>query len=432
MTDMSPWSKNFLSKANPKSVASCILSGIWLDYIWETYLCFRQFSLTRSAKEMPRNIAEITTPEIYTLSRLYHMDQMKLGFAKDLFALTVSTAIIRHGILAKVWALSERITPFRGEIGTTWMWSVIFTTGSTFIYLPFTLYETFVLENKYGFNNIPFEIFLTDIIITLIFLHILNLPAYAVFISLVKLSGDKVGLVLWLLSTLALLGLTATFPTLIDPMDGSFTPLPEGKLKDDIEQLARTVGFPLGGIYIKDSSQRTSHANAYFAGMFGSKRIVLYDTLLTICTPNEILAILCHEFGHWKHKHIAARIVAFQIYLILTISMYSWTYRWPTLYQAMGFPIGVEPVLIGLMVLTSLVMVPINSIATCLLNTLSRHQEYQADQFAVQFGKANDLIGALKQLHKGNLADLVYDPLYVSWYHSHPPIAERIEALRQK
>merc|ERR1712127_105288 len=235
--------------------------------------------------------------------------------------------------------------------------------------------------------------------------------------------------------------------------------MPEGELREGIEGLAASVEFPLYKLYVVEGSKRSSHSNAYFYGFFKFKRIVLFDTLLEEserlklkteeekekekteaaekeekkamgCNNQEIVAVLGHELGHWKMNHVLQNLIIGQVQIFLMFGLFGLLSKYSPLYQAFGFTSS-QPVLIGLMIVLQYITAPYSALIGFLMSVLSRHFEFQADEFAAKLGKAKDLCSALVKLNNDNLSFPVYDWLFSAWHHSHPPLLQRIEALKK-
>ena len=247
---------------------------------------------------------------------------------------------------------------------------------------------------------------------------------------------------LWLFCTVVSLILLTLYPSVIAPLFDKFVPLPDGDLRKGIENLASRLNFPLSQVYIVEGSKRSAHSNAYFSGLFGSKRIVLFDTLIekydeekketTGCTNNEILGILAHELGHWSCNHINKSIVLTEINLLLLFTAFGLLFRYSLLYTSLGFPPGQEPIIIGLIVVMQLILAPYNSLLSYFSTALSRKFEFEADNFAVSLDYPLELRSALIKLGKDNLDYPIYDKLYSAWYHSHPTLLHRIENIKSQ
>jgi len=412
-----------------------ILLFLWLEYLWELYLDIRQYRLCEKTKDVPSELCDVMTKDTFDKARLYTLDKDRYGFIKSAFSILTMTFVIYSGLLATVWTCSESISPWKGEVSTSCIWLFLLTTMSTVVDLPFTVYHTFVLEEKYGFNKQTARFFTVDKIKAYILSQALTLPICSIIIVIVKYGGDWFFVWLWMAVGIIVLLLLTIYPSYIAPLFDKYTPLPEGELRTDIEKLASQLKFPLGQLYVVEGSKRSAHSNAYFYGLFGAKRIVLFDTLLAKpesggCQNDEVLAVLSHELGHWKHGHIVKNIIIMQTNLLLIFVVFAFMFRYPPIYAAVGFAPKLQPVLVGLLVVMQYIMMPYNALLSFLLTCLSRFFEFQADAFATKLGKAKPLQKALIQLNKDNLGFPIYDSLFSAWHHSHPPLLQRLEALK--
>ncbi|GJQ69235.1 hypothetical protein Trydic_g6384 [Trypoxylus dichotomus] len=422
---------------NADCVLYIILLFLWLEYLWEIYLSVRQYKVTKKTVQVPSELSPVMTKDTFDKARLYSMDKNKYGMVNDTFSIFVSTVVIYCGILARIWKYSESINPWEGEVTVSCIWMFLLMTITTFINLPLSIYYTFVLEEKYGFNKQTAKFFVIDKIKAFAVNQVIVLPISAVTIVIVKYGGDLFFVWLWIVVGIIMLSLLTIYPSYIAPLFDKYTPLPEGELRTQIEDLASELKFPLAQLYVVEGSKRSAHSNAYFYGLFKSKRIVLFDTLLKNpesggCRNDEILAVLSHELGHWSHGHIIKNLVIMQLNLFFVFAAFSFLFKFSPLYQAVGFAPGIEPVLVGLLVVMQYVMMPYNALLSFILTCLSRRFEFQADEFATKLGRAEPLKRALVQLNKDNLGFPIYDYLYSMWHHSHPPLLERITALKSK
>lgn len=416
-------------------VRDLIIVLLWTEFLWETYLSVRQFNKAQCVTEVPEAIKTVMGKDEFEKARQYSLAKLKFGFVKDTHGIILTTLIIYYGALAYFWDISHTINPLKGEVTTSCIWLFIVSLVSTIIDLPLTIYHTFVLEEKYGFNKQTAGFFVWDKIKAFFVNQIITLLLSSVIITIIKSGGPYFFIWLWLVVCILSMVLLTIYPSVIAPLFDKYTPLPEGELRTEIENLASQLNFPLTQLYVVEGSKRSSHSNAYFYGLFKSKRIVLFDTLLakddgTGCKNDEILAVLSHELGHWSHSHIIKNLILMQVNLFLLFLGFSIIFKYKPLYGALGF-VNVQPVLVGLFVVLQYVMMPYNTILNFLMTCLSRRFEFQADDFAVQLRKAEPLERALLQLNKDNLGFPINDNLYSAWHHSHPPLLERISVLRE-
>jgi STE24 endopeptidase len=296
--------------------------------------------------------------------------------------------------------------------------------------LPFSYYSQFVLEEKFGFNKMTLGLFITDLIKSTLLGAAIGLPLIWVILILMDKAGPLWWFYAWLvLCGYQLLGLVL-YPTLIAPLFNKFTPLADDSLRARIEGLMQRVGFASKGLFVMDGSKRSAHGNAYFSGFGAAKRIVFFDTLLSRLQPQEIEAVLAHELGQFKLKHIVKRIVVmFGISLgFLALLGYLKTQTW--FYTGLGVEpmpgVSNDAMALILFMLTmpifTFLLAPLNSIS-------SRKHEFEADAFAAKYANAQDLVSALVKLYEDNASTLTPDPLHSVFYDSHPPASIRINRL---
>ncbi len=302
--------------------------------------------------------------------------------------------------------------------------------GRTLSSLPFSLYSTFVIEERFGFNRTDWQTFVMDRIKTIFLGLLLGAPLLAGIIWFFQSAGDLAWLYAWLVTAIFTLGIQLIAPTWIMPLFNKFTPLPEGELKEALMTYGNKVNFPLTKVYVVDGSKRSGKGNAFFTGFGKQRRVALYDTLIKQHSIAELIAVLAHEIGHYKKRHILTMTTIAITHQAIIFFLMGWFIKQPELYQA--FFMEHSSIAAGL-IFFSLLFTPIEMILNPLLQALSRHHEFQADTFAAQTtGEPETMIKALKKLGHDNLANLTPHPLYVFLHYSHPPLLERVNALRGK
>lgn len=406
-----------------------------------------QLRIYQTNNTIPDDLKDMLNDESFKKARLYGMDKSKFKIAKELYSIVLTTFILYKRWIAVAWFKSESIAAVfnissEREILISCVFMTFVTVFNFVVNFPFTIYGTFVLEEKHGFNKQTVGFFIKDQLKSLVLSLVITLPIISIAIYIIMLGGNMFVVWLWLFTTVATLLLLTLYPSVIAPLFDKFTPLPEGTLRQGIENLASKLSFPLSQIYIVEGSKRSAHSNAYFSGMFGAKRIVLFDTLIekydeekkvtTGCTENEILGVLAHELGHWSCSHIYKSIALTEVNLLLLFTAFGLLFKYSMLYTAIGFPAGQQPIIIGLIVVLQLILAPYNSILSFFATALSRKYEFEADNFAVSLNYPNELRSALIKLGKDNLDYPIYDKLYSSWYHSHPTLLHRIENIKSK
>lgn len=299
---------------------------------------------------------------------------------------------------------------------------------SSLISLPFSLYATFVIEEKYGFNRTTLKTFIFDLIKGALMSVILGGALLFVIILLYQSFGTYFWLYTWVVVTFFMLFLNMFYSQLIVPLFNKQTPLEEGSLRTAIESFSQKAGFQLKNIFVIDGSKRSTKANAYFAGLGSKKRIVLYDTLIKELEEEEIVAVLAHEVGHYKHKHTLKGMLSSILQTGVILYLFSLLIDHPLLSQALGsehatFHFG--------LIVFSFLFEPFSLILGIISNVFSRKNEYQADAFAKDYGFGNALISGLKRLSKHSLSNLTPHPAYVYVHYSHPSLYQRILHLNK-
>jgi STE24 endopeptidase len=296
--------------------------------------------------------------------------------------------------------------------------------------LPFEYYKQFVLEAKFGFNKMTLRLFITDMVKGTLLGAAIGLPLIWVILTLMEKSGDLWWLYAWIVWCAFQLLMLVLYPTVIAPLFNKFTPLADDSLRTRIENLMKRVGFSSSGLFVMDGSKRSAHGNAYFSGFGAAKRIVFFDTLLSRLAPQEIEAVLAHELGHFKLKHIVKRIVViFMVSLgFLALLGYLKTRTW--FYTGLG----VDPMLGAsndamALILFMLVLPVFTFLLSPLSSMTSRKHEFEADAFAARHANAQDLVAALVKLYEDNASTLTPDPIHSAFYDSHPPATARIDKL---
>ncbi|MDP1652435.1 MAG: M48 family metallopeptidase [Rhodocyclaceae bacterium] len=299
---------------------------------------------------------------------------------------------------------------------------------SSIVDLPFSLYRTFVIEAHFGFNKMTPRLFIVDLAKGALLGAAIGLPVLLAVLWLMERMGTHWWLYVWLFwlgfNLLALL----IYPTVIAPLFNKFTPLADASLKERIEALMARCGFRASGLFVMDGSKRSAHGNAYFTGFGQAKRIVFFDTLLEKLAPEEIEAVLAHELGHYRRRHVWKRIG------VLALASFGFLWLLGSLIDAAWFYEGLGMTSQGTapaLVLFSLVIPVFTFPLSPLMSAFSRRHEFEADAYAAQQTHAGDLVNALVKLYRDNASTLTPDPLYSTFYDSHPPAAARIAQLKE-
>jgi STE24 endopeptidase len=362
----------------------------------------------------------------------YTMAQARLG----LLDLAWGTAVILGWtLLGGLHALNQILlqwfdTPLDSDLPQKLALLVCFSAIGSLLDLPFTLYRTFVLEQRFGFNRVTPRLWLVDALKGLLFSVLIGLPLAAVALWVMATTGALWWLWTWGLWMGFSLLMMWVYPTWIAPLFNQFKPLEDAALKERVAALMHRCGFTSKGFYVMDGSKRSAHANAYFTGFGASKRVVFYDTLLAQLNPDEVDAVLAHELGHFKHGHITKRMVSLFALSLGAFALLGWVSQQAWFYTGLG----VGPNMTGgneaLALLLFMLVLPLaGSFTGPVFAQISRRHEFEADAFAVAHANGAALSSALLKLYKDNASTLTPDPVYVRFYYSHPPAPERLARM---
>jgi STE24 endopeptidase len=393
-----------------------------LGFLLERYL--EHLNSGMRSETLPEKLKGICDEQEYRKTQRYEKDNKKLDFWSSLFNLAVILIMITAGGFAWVDLIARSVSSqiivvslvFFGIIGL----------GSDLINIPFSLYDQFVIEKKYGFNTMTHRIFITDHLKSWFIALIIGIPVLGLITWLYYRTGTGFWLYAWGMITLLSVFINLFYSELIVPLFNKQTPLREGPLRTMIEEFAVKTGFMLRNIYVIDGSKRSTKANAYFSGFGPKKRIVLYDTLLKEFSAEEIVAILAHEIGHYKKKHVLRGLVLSVILTGLMLFLFSLVVGSPMLSKALGaespgFHLG--------LVVFGILYSPLSLLIGLVTNYISRRNEFEADRFVkVNYGR-EPLASALKKLSVKNLSNMMPHPAYVFFHYSHPPLLDRLAEL---
>jgi STE24 endopeptidase len=295
--------------------------------------------------------------------------------------------------------------------------------------LPFAYWHTFVLEARFGFNRTTLKLWLTDLVKGIVLGAVLGLPLAALALTLMRIAGPYWWLWVWAVWIGFQFLILALYPTVIAPLFNKFSPLPEGPARARIEALLARCGFKARGLFVMDGSKRSSHGNAFFTGFGRAKRIVFFDTLLQRLAPEEVEAVLAHELGHFRLKHVIKRMVWMAVISLLALAVLAWLMRSPWFYEGLAVPASMNRP--GVALVLFFMVLPVFTFLLAPLSALySRKHEFEADAFAAQQASASSLVHALVKLYQDNAATLTPDPVHSTFYDSHPPAAIRIARLQ--
>ncbi|KAJ3271780.1 CAAX prenyl protease 1 [Terramyces sp. JEL0728] len=399
-------------------------------YLWETYLDLRQHSRLKK-NIIPQALAEVITKEKFAQSNAYNIDKSRFKIMyQGIYNIAQIILAIQYDLFPIVWDYSkefmELATLPQSEIIQSIVFAALLISLNTVVNIPIQLYSNFVIEERHGFNKQTYGLFFSDTIKTYLLTLIIGMPVLAGFLAVIQWAGKNFFLYVWLFMVAFQIFFMVIFPTFIQPLFNKFTSLEDGELKQKIDALASKLKFPLTKVYVVDGSKRSSHSNAYFYGFFNNKRIVIFDTLLTQSTHNEVIAVLAHELGHWYHNHVFKRLLVAQAHLFVLFYCFNFIVNLQSLYTSFGFTS--KPIIVGFL-LFQFIYSPVETLIGFFMNVISRRDEFQADAFAKKLGHDKDLKSGLIKLQIENLSNMNPDPLYSVWHHSHPPLVQRLAAL---
>ncbi len=320
------------------------------------------------------------------------------------------------------WAIYQ-LTPLLNGIAVI----VTLTFASSFLNLPFSLYHTFVIEERFGFNQTSLKTWVLDLVKTTCLMLALGVPLLAAILWLMNQAGDNWWVYAWLLWMSFTLIMIWAYPTFIAPLFNKFSALQDESLRARIDKLLQRCGFHSEGVYVIDGSRRSSHGNAYFTGFGKNKRIVFYDTLLESLSEDEIEAVLAHELGHFKRHHIKKSLLLSSVISLGGFALLAWLMRSDWFYSSLGVELASTHTAL---LLFMMIMPVFTYFVSPLFSALSRKHEFEADEFAHSNSDYKALISALVSLYRDNASTLTPDPIHSMFYDSHPPASIRIENLK--
>ncbi|TFK51342.1 metalloendopeptidase [Heliocybe sulcata] len=439
-----------------------VQSFSWGVTLFESYLLLRQYPLY-SKTAPPPILEKYFEKDTFEKSQKYGKDKAKFSLFAGLYKQVVDSAMIQYGAYAWSWEIAGRILSRFGygagyEISQSILFSAVLFFISSIPSLPLSVYQTFVLEEKHGFNKTTPGLFVADMVKGWAVGFAIGAPFLAVFLKIFKWAGDR--FVPWLMGFLLAfqMSMVVLYPTVIQPLFNKLSPLSEGALRGRIESMASKLKFPLKHLYEIDGSKRSSHSNAYFFGLPWSKHIVIFDTLIKESPPEDIEAVLAHELGHWYYIHPTKLLLISQAHIFTILSLFPAFLHAPPLLASFDFPsqVAKNPPTVVAFLLFQMILTPLEAVVGIGLNFISRQFEWQADRFATELpaklsadsasGKLQlDEVGkkevdemadmgerlkrALIQLHVKNLSTVWVDWLYSAYHHSHPTLMERLKAI---
>jgi STE24 endopeptidase len=412
--------------------AAVLLASLGVKF----WLATRQMRhVARHRGHVPAVFVGTVTPEAHRKAADYTLAKGRFGLVTTAFASAVLLGwTLLGGLDALNTGLRDALQPRFGDMAYQLALLAAFAAIGGLIELPLDWYATFRIEQRFGFNRMSLRLWLADGAKGVALGAVIGLPLAALILWIMGATGGSGGLwwlwawVTWVVFNLVLLVL---YPTVIAPLFNKFEPLPDENLKTRVQALMQRCGFAAKGLFVMDGSKRSAHANAYFTGLGAAKRVVFFDTLLSRLSPGEVEAVLAHELGHFKHKHVLQRMLSIFGFSLAGLALLGWLAGHSSFYVGLGVaPSMTAPNDALALLLFMLVLPPFTFFIAPLMSHWSRRHEFQADAYACEQADGRDLASALLKLHEDNAATLTPDPIYVRFYYSHPPAGERLAALQ--
>ena len=419
---------NELFASNPSSLNTTIAFALalTLSLVLKFWLASRQIRhVANNRNAVPAAFADKITLAAHQKAAHYTIAKTRFGILELVWGAAIA---LTWTLLGGLSALNEWLVGVMGH-GITQQVAVLiaFVAIGSLLDLPFTLYQTFVIEERFGFNKTSVKLWLQDSAKSLLLSALIGLPFITLVVWMMGATGPWWWLWVWGVwmgfNLLALL----IYPTWIAPLFNKFQPLEDPQVKERVAQLMARCGFTSKGFFVMDGSKRSAHANAYFTGFGASKRVVFYDTLLAQLSPPEVDAVLAHELGHFKHRHVIKRIVSMFALSLLGFFALGWVSQQVWFFTGLGVVPNLGAPNDALALLLFMMVLPLlSAFVGPVFAQLSRKHEFEADAYAVTQTSGPALAGALLKLFEDNASTLTPDPVYVQFYYSHPPATERL------
>ena len=406
----------------PQTIRLIILSLVAISFVFDTFLTW--LNLKSQPAEIPDSVAAFYDREKYEKSQAYHRHRTNFSFLTSGFSFVFSVALLYLGGFGLIDTL---LRPFiQNEILLALAFFGVIALASDILTLPFQGYSTFVIEEKFGFNKTTLKTFITDKLKGYLIGAIIGGALLSLLIYLIQVIGPNFWILFSLLAALFILFVNMFYTSLFLPLFNKLTPLQDGELKTAIESFSKKVNFPLDNIFVIDGSKRSNKANAFFSGIGKKKKIVLYDTLMANHSTDELVAVLAHEVGHFKKKHIIWGYILSVIQVVFTLFVLSLMIRSENVSLALG---GTQQAIHLNLLAFGILFSPISGLTGLFMNMYSRKNEFEADAYAREMYSGSALASALKKLSVDNLSDLYPHPLYVFFHYSHPPLLKRLARI---
>lgn len=401
------------------------LIALAISFAVEFWLSRRHVAhVIRNRNEVPEAFRESVALEAHQKAADYTVAKARLQDVDRLLGVTVLILFTLGGGIATLERLWEATTfgPIVKGIGVILSTLIV----AQLIEMPISLYQTFVIEQRFGFNRTTPLQYLKDLILQTTVSFAIGAPLIALILWVMDTAGNFWWVLAWAILISFSILMSWAYPTVIAPLFNKFSPLPDQELQSRIEALLKRCGFQSKGIFVMDGSRRSGHGNAYFTGMGDSKRIVFFDTLVDSLDHDELEAVLAHELGHFKRRHVIKMLMTSSLISFIGFAVFGWISQEPWFYAGLGVPARGAATALLLFMLTAPVF---SGFLKPLLAAFQRKFEFEADDFAASHTEARHLITALVKLYRENASTLTPDPLYAAFHYSHPPAAIRINHL---
>jgi len=403
-----------------------------LGLLAKFYLASRQIRhVAQHRNQVPAAFAATISLEAHQKAADYTVTKTRFGMLETAFG---TVLLLGWTLLGGIDALNQMLInsglASYGSLVPQLALLAAFGVISGLLGLPFTLYSTFRIEERFGFNKMTFKLWLADLVKSTLVGAVIGLPIVALILWLMGSAGRLWWLWAWGTWMGFNLLVLVLYPTVIAPLFNKFQPLEDEALKARVTALMQRCGFAAKGLFVMDGSKRSAHANAYFTGFGAAKRVVFYDTLLKQLSPGEVDAVLAHELGHFKHKHIIKRIISMFAISLAGFALLGWLSSQAWFYTGLGVRPNLASANDALALLLFMLVVPLFSFfVSPLFAQFSRKHEFEADAYAVSQTDGKDLQSAMLKLYQDNASTLTPDPVFVKFYYSHPPASERLSRM---
>jgi STE24 endopeptidase len=414
------------------ALTSLFAAALLLGFVLKTWLAWRQMRHVAAHRDaVPAAFANTVSLEAHHKAADYTLARGRFGLLSTAFgtALLLGWTLL-GGLDALNAVVRDAVQPRFGDMVYQLALLAAVALIGSLVEMPLDVWSTFRIEQRFGFNRMTWKLYLVDALKGAALGAAIGLPLAALVLWLMGAAGAWWWLWAWAAWTGFQLLMLVLYPTVIAPLFNKFSPLPDASLAERVSALMARCGFRAKGLFVMDGSKRSAHSNAYFTGLGAAKRVVFFDTLLTRLTPGEVEAVLAHELGHFKLRHVPKRMVAIFGASLAALALLGWLAQQQWFFTGLGVtPNLAAPNDALALLLLMFALPPFGFLVAPLAAALSRKHEFEADAYACAQADGRELASALVKLHEDNAGTLTPDPLYAKFYYSHPPAAERLAAL---